>query len=183
LNQCPHRTLVAMLFSGLLTLACALTANAQSNGLTVSTQQGAVVGTLVSPTVRRFLGIPYAVAGRWAAPTSPPNRAATFSATSFSDSCLQALTPGALEFLKLAGLQNTTVPESEACLSANIWTQSVSRKQATAVLLWVYGGGFSFGTVCSSRFILCKLFISFRRVTFLFMMDNTSYETTMTCWL
>jgi carboxylesterase type B len=135
-----------MLFNGLLTLACALSANAAN--LTITTQQGDVVGTLVSPTVRQFLGIPYAVAGRWAAPTVPPNRTAPLAATSFGDSCLQALTPSALEFLKLASVPNATVPESENCLSVNIWTPSIQRKQATAVMLWVYGGGFTFGTVC-----------------------------------
>ena len=141
-----------MLFSRLVAIACALTANAVTSpdGLTVSTQQGDVIGTLVSPTVRQFLGIPYAVAGRWTAPSSPPKRTAPLTATSFSDSCLQALTPGNVEFLKLAGLSNYTfVPESENCLSVNIWTPSIQRKQGTAVMLWVYGGGFVFGTVCT----------------------------------
>jgi carboxylesterase type B len=172
-----------MLFSGLLTLACALTANAISNadGLTISTQQGDVVGTLVSPTVRRFLGVPFAVAGRWVAPTSPPIRTAPLTASSFSDSCLQALNVGAVEFLKLAGLSNFIVPESENCLTVNIWTPSIQRKQATAVMIWVYGGGFGFGTVCNPYFTLYKPFIPSPRVILLCMMARTSYETMMTC--
>ena len=40
----------------------ALTVLAQSDGLTVSTQQGAVSGTVVTTGVRQFLGIPYATA-------------------------------------------------------------------------------------------------------------------------
>ena len=155
---------IAMLFGGLLTLACALTAGAIPNadGLTVSTQQGNVVGTLVSPTVRQFLGIPYAVAGRWTAPSTPPTRTAPLTASNFSDSCLQALNAGAVEFLKLAGLSNFTfVPESEDCLTVNIWTPSIARKQATAVMIWVYGGGFGFGTVCNPVFMLHRLFTPF----------------------
>ncbi|KIJ50898.1 hypothetical protein M422DRAFT_158875, partial [Sphaerobolus stellatus SS14] len=38
------------------------------------------------------------------------------------------------------------VPESEACLSLNIWAPSTNRKQSTAVMIWIYGGAFTFGT-------------------------------------
>lgn len=120
---------------------------AQGNGLTIKTQQGSVTGTLVIPTVRRFLGIPYAVANRWEAPQLPPARQATFAATSFGDSCIQTLNAGNLEFLKLVGLSGQQVQESEDCLSVNIWTPSTDRKQSTAVMIWIYGGGFAFGTV------------------------------------
>ncbi|KAG6909197.1 hypothetical protein DXG01_001711 [Tephrocybe rancida] len=125
--------------------AFALTAHGQ---LLVPTLQGPVLGTLVSPAVRQFLGIPYAIAKRWEAPMRPSLRSATLSATKFSDSCPQALNPTAVEFLLLTGLDNSTifVPESENCLTVNIWAPSLPRKQKTAVLLWVYGGAFQFGT-------------------------------------
>ncbi|KAG6882069.1 hypothetical protein C0995_015951, partial [Termitomyces sp. Mi166 len=131
-----------------LTVIFASRALAQSTGLLVSTPQGPVVGTMANPSVRQFLGIPYATAKRWEAPTLPPHRSTTFNATNFGDSCLQALNPSSVEFLLLAGLDNSTifVPESENCLTLNIWTPSISRKQNAAVLLWVYGGGFQFGT-------------------------------------
>ena len=153
-----------MLFRGLLTLACALTANAISDadGLTVSTQQGDVLGTLVSPTVRKFLGIPYATAGRWTSPSTPPIRTAPLIASNFSDSCPQDLRADAVEFLKLAGSGNFThVPESENCLTVNIWTPSIARKQATAVMIWAYGGAFNFGTVCNPHFMLYQPFTPF----------------------
>ncbi|KAG6920124.1 hypothetical protein DXG01_004890 [Tephrocybe rancida] len=131
-----------------LTITSVLSAHAQLTGLVVPTAQGAVVGTLSSPSVRQFLGIPYASANRWEAPVLPSRHAAPFSATKFSDSCPQALNPSSVEFLRLAGLDNSTifVPESEGCLTINIWTPSLPRKQRGAVLLWVYGGGFQFGT-------------------------------------
>ena len=44
---------------------------AQDAGLIVLTQQGAVAGTQVLPTVRQFLGIPFATAQRWEAPQLP----------------------------------------------------------------------------------------------------------------
>ncbi|KAG6870538.1 hypothetical protein C0993_004497, partial [Termitomyces sp. T159_Od127] len=127
---------------------------AQQAGLQVPTPQGPVVGTLLNPSVRQFLGIPYATAQRWEAPTLPSIRSAPFSATNFSDSCLQALNPSSVEFLRLSGLDNSTifVPESENCLTLNIWTPTIVRRQNAAVLFWVYGGGVQFGTV-RSRFL------------------------------
>ncbi|KAG6887405.1 hypothetical protein C0995_015592 [Termitomyces sp. Mi166 len=117
-------------------------------GLLVPTVQGSVLGTLVDPSVRQFLGVPYASASRWEIPTLPPLRSAPFNASDFGDSCLQYLDPATVTYLRLTGLDNSTiyVPESEDCLTVNIWAPSISRKQNTAVLLWVHGGGFLSGT-------------------------------------
>ncbi|KAF8161401.1 Alpha/Beta hydrolase protein [Crassisporium funariophilum] len=136
----PVMKVVAVLF--------ALTAShaaAQRIGLTVHTQQGDVSGTLVVPTVRQFLGIPYATAKRWQAPQLPTVRKTNFKATAFGDTCVQELSVPNLEFLKLTGGMGINNTESENCLSVNIWSPSVKRKQGTAVLLWIYGGGFVFG--------------------------------------
>jgi carboxylesterase type B len=137
------RCLAVAVFTTLISLG----QTQDSSGLTVQTQQGSVSGTLVIPQVRRFLGIPYAVANRWEAPELPPTRATTFSATSFGDSCIQTLSAINLESLKLIGLASQRVQESEDCLSLNIWTPSKNRKQSTAVMMWIYGGSFAFGTV------------------------------------
>ncbi|RDB25006.1 Acetylcholinesterase [Hypsizygus marmoreus] len=118
----------------------------RDNGLTVHTQEGDVVGTFASPAVRRFLGIPFGVAKRWETPHLPPLRQKPFKALDFGDSCPQALTPANLEVLKLIGVDDTVVPESEDCLSVNVWAPSIQRKQKAAVMLWVYGGAFQFGT-------------------------------------
>lgn len=127
-------------------------ANAQDiNGLTVQTQQGPVVGLLALPTVRRFLGIPYATAGRWQPPASPPMRSTALNATQFGDSCPQNLGSSAREFLTLSGAGTTPVSESDNCLNLNVWAPSVGRKQGTAVLLWIYGGSFQWGTVSLVR--------------------------------
>jgi carboxylesterase type B len=121
---------------------------AQNVGLTVNTNQGPVTGSLVFPSVRQFLGIPYATLnGRWEPPQFPAVRSTTFNANGFGDSCVQTLNPVNLEFLKLIGLGSQKVQESEDCLSVNIWTPSINRKQGTAVMLWIYGGGLEFGTV------------------------------------
>ncbi len=130
----------------------ALSNSQSTNDLTVQTQQGAVTGTLVLPSVRRFLGIPYATAGRWQPPVNPPAQSEAFNATQFGDSCVQNLAAPNVEFLVLSGAGTAPVPESDNCLNLNIWTPSVGRKQGTAVLLWIYGGAFQFGT--ASPFLL-----------------------------
>lgn len=117
------------------------------NGLQVHTLQGDVVGTLVLPTVRQFLGIPYASAKRWEVPEVPPLRLSAFQANQFGDSCIQLHNPGDLEFAILSNSGGFNLTESEDCLSVNIWAPSVNRAQKTAVMLWIYGGGFQFGTV------------------------------------
>ena len=135
-------------FAYLFLLLAAASVKAVGNGLVVTTQEGPVAGTLVLPTVRQFLGIPFATAGRWQAPVKPLNRGLrVFEATSFGDTCVQSLTPANLEFLVLAGGEGINVTESEDCHTVNVWVRTVQRKQATAVLLWIYGGAFQFGSV------------------------------------
>jgi len=138
--------LVYILFANYLVFK----AQAQGDGTTVQTQQGSVAGTLVSPSVRQFLGIPYAIANRWEAPRPPANRTTAFKATNFGDTCPQSLTANFNEVISLLGAgSQSSVRQSENCLSLNIWTPSVSRKQETAVMIWIYGGSFAYGSVRS----------------------------------
>ncbi|KAF9012651.1 carboxylesterase [Cyathus striatus] len=109
---------------------CVLTAftfaslvNGQGSGLTVHTQEGDVT-----------------------APQPAPKRSTVFKATQFGNSCLQSLPPDTIGYLELTGQRGLDVAESEDCLTLNIWSPAVGRKQNTAVLVWIYGGGFSFGT-------------------------------------
>ncbi|EKM81263.1 hypothetical protein AGABI1DRAFT_127276 [Agaricus bisporus var. burnettii JB137-S8] len=118
----------------------------RNSGLRVQTQQGDVVGSFVTPTVRQFLGIPYAVADRWEAPSLPSPRQKPFKADHFGDSCIQTNSAFNLKFFKLTGFVVPNVTESENCMSVNIWSPSVDRKQQTAVMIWIHGGGFQFGT-------------------------------------
>ena len=124
-----------MLLQVFLAVALALTASAQlDDGLTVQTQQGAVVGTYLSPsnTVQRFLSIPYAIANRWEPPKLPLKRTTPFNGSAFEDSCPQALTPNTAGLL---GVTLIPVPESENCLTVNVWAPSTNRKQKMAVML------------------------------------------------
>ncbi|KAF8518412.1 carboxylesterase [Hysterangium stoloniferum] len=105
-----------------------------------------VDGTLVTPKVRQFLGVPFAVVARWEPPETPPTRSTILEATAFGDSCIQDISKIYAEFLLLIGGRNQKVIQSEQCLSLNIWAPSLDRKQSTAVMIWMYGGGYAFGT-------------------------------------
>lgn len=146
---------LAATFSLPATLAIPLFDRASSDpGTTVSTSQGAVAGTLSSPRVRQFLGVPYATAARWTAPTAPLVRTSTLDATEFGITCTQSTAASTAEFLNLSGAgtlgaNGTALVGGDACLTANIWAPSVNRPQGTAVMVWIYGGSFEFGTVSS----------------------------------
>ncbi|KZT60898.1 alpha/beta-hydrolase [Calocera cornea HHB12733] len=122
---------------------------ARDDGTLITTSQGSVQGTLVSSSVRQWLGIPYASPPtgtlRFQPPQSAPSRSGTLSATTFGSSCPALL---GTEFLELVGMlqQQESVPVDEDCLNLNIWAPATGRPQGGAVLLWVYGGSFQFGT-------------------------------------
>jgi hypothetical protein len=111
---------------------------ASHDGLLVQTLQGTVNGAFTAPSVRQFLGIPYASAQRWKPPAPAPKRNTTLAAVAYGKSCPQQLTPEALGYTRLSwtGTRDNEIfiPESEDCHSVNIWAPSVDRKQGTAVL-------------------------------------------------
>ncbi|KIK65951.1 hypothetical protein GYMLUDRAFT_239625 [Collybiopsis luxurians FD-317 M1] len=137
-------------FVTVIALASIAGAQGDTDRLTVQTKQGPVLGTSPVQNVRQFLGIPFAVAKRWEAPSPPPNRTEIFNASAFGDSCPQQLNAYNIEFLRTAwgGLSDEEifVSESEDCLNLNVWAPSIERNQSTAVLIWAYGGSFVFGT-------------------------------------
>jgi hypothetical protein len=137
--------LVQAFITSILILPSIQSGSPRDEGLTVRTAEGDVSGAFVTPTVRRFLGIPYAVANRWEAPQKAPIRTAPFNATQFGGSCPQGIPLGSNQLLGPGG--NIYAQESEDCLNVNIWAPSIRRKQGTAVMIWIYGGGFLFGTV------------------------------------
>ncbi|PFH49724.1 hypothetical protein AMATHDRAFT_48493 [Amanita thiersii Skay4041] len=116
-----------------------------ADGLQVRTKQGDVVGTLALPTVRRFLGVPFAVAERWEPPRLPPVRNSTFNASSFGDSCPQDMNGFALTFLELAGVPTTPVPESENCFELGTATKNCGDALGFWRRLYVWYCSISFG--------------------------------------
>jgi len=73
---------------------------------------------------------------------SCPVRASSSSATTDGLALANVTTVG---FLVLDNM-SADGPYSEDCLNLNIWTKPQSGDAKKAVLIWIYGGGFSSGT-------------------------------------
>ncbi|KAM0543705.1 hypothetical protein ACHAPJ_012154 [Fusarium lateritium] len=88
--------------------------------------------------VLEFLGIPFAAPPvgpfRWKAPQPVQKLSETiFNATNYGPSCYSAR------------MGDPTQPQSEDCLSLNVWTKAQNSTEKAPVMVWIYGGGFEFG--------------------------------------
>jgi len=109
-----------------------------------------------TPDVRHFLGIPYAqppLKDLRFAPPKPALPFGEFSATRMPPSCMQYLTDKPLPTTRdvpefnPAGLNGTTGPISEDCLTLSVWTprDMPDPKRKLPVLVFFYGGAFQAG--------------------------------------
>jgi len=128
-------------------LGTACSAGAEEDSV-VMTEQGQVVGT-VTPTLRKFLGIPYAAAPvgdlRWvpAQPHAPWDM--PLDATQFRNHC-----PQVASVFGVASL-------SEDCLFLNIFTpnEEENGRHGSPVMVWIHGGALTVGE--SDDYIPTKL--------------------------
>ena len=104
----------------------------------VQTEAGLVSGT--GTAVRAFRGIPYAAAPvgdlRWKPPQAPAGWPGVRDGSKFGPDCMQ---PSEYPELRGAGM-------SEDCLSVNVWTPADRSDARLPVMVWIYGGGFTYGS-------------------------------------
>lgn len=109
----------------------------------VATAAGRLEGLTEGP-LRVFRGIPYAAppvgALRWRAPAPVQPWAGIRPATAFGPACLQK--PARQEPER--SLQNG--PQSEDCLSLNVWAPAKAGTAPAPVMVWIHGGSFRFGS-------------------------------------
>jgi para-nitrobenzyl esterase len=114
----------------------------------VRTNAGLVEGVPGSdPSVTVYRGIPFAAPPtgdrRWRAPKPAAPWKGALKADRFSPACIQTLThsagPWTQEFMHQGDI-------SEDCLYLNVWTAAGGGKHP--VMLWIYGGGFTFWIQC-----------------------------------
>ncbi|MFD2520606.1 carboxylesterase/lipase family protein [Emticicia soli] len=115
---------VALPFSGIAQLAAP-----------VKTQEGLVQGT-VENGLSVFKGVPFAAPPvgelRWKAPQAPKSWEGVKTVTQFAPAPFQGGNPPS--------------GKSEDCLYLNIWSPAKTPKDNLPVMVWIYGGGFSFGS-------------------------------------
>lgn len=125
-------------FSCLITLTAI--AAATSINSTVSIASGKLQGKpRNSPGILSFLGIPFAAPPkgelRWKSPQPAAKWNGTLNATQYGSSCYSA-----------AAEYPPPTPASEDCLSLNVWTPALDSNEKLPVMIWIYGGGFQFGS-------------------------------------
>jgi len=125
-------SLVAAALTGLAT-ACAAAPPATDIKIAQGELQGALDGD-----VAIFKDIPFAAPPlgplRWRAPQAAPAWQGVRDATDFGPACLQT------------GAQASRAPQSEDCLTLNVWTPAARPAGKLPVMVWIYGGGFVIGS-------------------------------------
>jgi para-nitrobenzyl esterase len=118
---------------------------------TVETTAGKVLG-LIEEGVPAFRTIPYAQAARFQPPRRPTAWPGSRDCRSFAGRAPQAgvaPVPRA-ELADFSGPPDTS-PETEDCLTVNVWTPGADRTAARPVMVWFHGGAFSYGNANAQR--------------------------------
>ncbi|HEV2638948.1 MAG TPA: carboxylesterase family protein [Actinocrinis sp.] len=132
--------LIGLLGTGTIALGMTPAAASATAGPVVATQSGLIQAAAPDASgVTAFEGIPYAAppvgALRWKPPQPAQHWSGVLQTTAYGPSCWGAQLPG-----------TPTVPMSENCLSLNVWMPPKTLGPPKAVMVWLEGGGFQFGT-------------------------------------
>jgi para-nitrobenzyl esterase len=133
-------------FGGLPLIATAQDRRLATVGGTAKTQYGSVRG-LLKDGVQQFFCVPYGAPTGGANRFMPPQKPAAWSGVKdhFEITWAAPLAPGAQEPSPVVTALNRLTPQSEDCLSVNVFTPGLDNKRRP-VMVWMHGGGFSAGS-------------------------------------
>jgi para-nitrobenzyl esterase len=107
----------------------------------VRTQSGLVQG-IAEDGATVYKGIPFATLPlgdlRWRPPQPPVAWTGVRAADKFAPACIQVS-------IAYPALGMDAVPTNEDCLYLNVWSPAKSPNDKLAVMVWIYGGGFTIG--------------------------------------
>src|ERR1700685_353800 len=127
---------------------------ASGSGLTaqtlkpVHTQSGLVQGA-TEDGIAVYRGIPFAAPPlgdlRWRAPQQPAAWTGVRDAAKFAPACMQVP-------IVNPTLGMDAVATNEDCLYLNVWTPAKPANDRLAVMVWIYGGGFTLGSTSMATY-------------------------------
>lgn len=136
-------TRLMILFIALLLSACA-TSSSHKMSEPISIDTGLIIGS--GSDIHSYKGIPFAKAPigdlRWKPPAPPEPWAGIREARSYGADCWQ---PAEYPELQGNGM-------SEDCLTLNVWTPAKESGERLPVYVWLYGGGWRYGSASHPAF-------------------------------
>ena len=127
---------------GTVLLAAAALVGLPASSQTIRTTSGVIEGRKTADGTSVFLGIPYAAAPvgdlRWRPPAPAVPWQGIRAARQFGPGCPQKVVP--------SGFPARDGGYGEDCLYLNIWMPAKASAARLPVMVWIYGGGFQFGS-------------------------------------
>ncbi|CRG91260.1 Acetylcholinesterase [Talaromyces islandicus] len=144
------------LISPYIATAAPASAHDAAHGLRVKTSSGYLQGFIneTAPSVRQFLGVPYAEPPvgklRFEAPqlVSPKRRSETVNASAWAPSCFQSLSSNPTVYTEEVPQFLINGGQSEDCLYLNVWApmvENIPEGEKLPVFVYIPGGGFTSG--------------------------------------
>src|SRR5262245_26347027 len=136
----------SLAFGGLVPSASAQDRRLAGVGGTAKTRYGQVRG-LLKDGVQQFWCVPYGAPTSGANRFMPPQKPAAWSGVKdhFEITWAAPMEPGGTEPSPVVTALNRLTPQSEDCLTVNVFTPALDKKRRP-VMVWMHGGGFSAGS-------------------------------------
>jgi para-nitrobenzyl esterase len=117
----------------------------------VDTTAGQVRGTVIERVIA-FKTVPYATADRFCAPRAPEPWTGVRDCLAFTGHAPQAgLRPATRPELESFSGAPDSSPDTEDCLTVNVWTPGLDAAGNRPVMVWFHGGAFAYGNANADR--------------------------------